>query len=426
MNSFQTYKVYFRRSNGEVGVKLIDATSPEFAESDGKRYGRVIRVVASGNSWLISILLMIQMFLNKVSPSFIRDLYSWNRRGFKLRQRIEFLQSLSNMLRGYKLSEALSMLSQNFSGEVRHACRQLRHSCVNESKDIVEALRALGPRYIPGVTLAIIAINAKVGTLDQAFKEGLRFERDMAKLESGYIIKAFFSMMWFVVAIACIWVTDVYGWDFLDEFNYFAVMPEAGDSKDMLDFTRQLLHWTNVVGMVVFAIWSAAIVVIGAGRDVAAETIERWVLRIPIVRGMMLNRINFVACYQVHKLLSKGVSLMEAFQYVVAELPKGVLRDDLIRVIRLIGDGSTEWVDGFHSFGDLERALLKSSTNQDEIAESFDAQADQFLFHYQRSVDMFTIVHVAMMAMFMISYVVVLSMLMFIPMAGGFEMVEQL
>lgn len=140
----------------------------------------------------------------------------------------------------------------------------------------------------------------------------------------------------------------------------------------------------------------------------------------------MLNRINFVACYQVHKLLSKGVSLMEAFQYVVAELPKGVLRDDLIRVIRLIGDGSTEWVDGFHSFGDLERALLKSSTNQDEIAESFDAQADQFLFHYQRSVDMFTIVHVAMMAMFMISYVVVLSMLMFIPMAGGFEMVEQL
>lgn len=423
---FYTYKVYFRRSNGDVGVKLIDAQGPEHAEYDGRRYGRVIRVAAVSQPLYLQVILMMQMFLNRISPDFLRNLYSWNRKGFTFRQRVEFLQSLSNMLRGYKLSDALAMLSQNFTGDIREACRQLRHSCVNESKEITDALRELGPRYIPGVTLAIIAINSKVGSAADAFKEGLKFERDMAAMESGYIIKALLSMFWFVVTILSIWVMDAFGWEFLDDFNYFAVMPQEGESKDMLDFTRVLLHWSNVVGLSVLAVWSIAVVLIGAGRDVAATVVEKWILKIPVVRGAMLNRINFVACYQVHKLLSKGVSLMESFQYVAAELPEGVLKEDFTRVLNLLGEGSTEWQDGFHSFGDLERALLKSSTNQDEIAETFDAQADQFLFHYQRSVDLFTYIHIGMTGVFMVSLVLILALLMFIPMAGGFEMVDQL
>lgn len=424
-NGFNSYKVYFRRSNGELGTKLVDAQNPELAEYEARRYGRVIRVASVSPPYLIQIWILVQQLMNRFSPVWLRNLYPWNRRGFTFRERVEFMQSFSTMLRGYKLSEAVSMMAQNFSGEIRHACRRIRHSCVYEHKDLVDALKELGPRYIPGVTLAIIAINQRVGSLDIAFKEGLKFERDMAKLESGYIVKALMAMGWFLLTVASMFLMETYGWALLDDFDYFAIMPTEGETMDMVNLTKSLSYWTNVFGLVLFSIWLSGILVLGVGRDFAAQTVEKWILKIPVVRGAMLNRMNFVACYQVHTLMSKGIPIVECFQCVMEELQPGVLRDDFQRVITLLNEGSTDWVDGFHSFGDLERALLKSSTNQDEIAETFNAQSDQFLFNYQRSVDLFAIIHYVFTGLIGFSFGVILVFLMFIPMAGGLEVLQK-
>lgn len=423
---FHVYKVYFRRSNGQVDFKKIDAVSSDQAENDGRRYGRVLRTVKENSGLFRKFIDGAKVLLNTYVPSSINKYFPWNRGGFSKRERVEFLLSLSNVLRGAKLTDALSLLSQNFSGSVRDVCRKLRYQCAYENKDLIEAIRDLGPRYIPGVTLTIIAINHKVSSLDASIREGLNFEKEMAKLESGYIVKAIWSIAWFWFAAFSLILTDVFGWQLLNDFNYFAVMPESGSSVDKMNLTRDILHWSSVAATIVFSMWFLAFLVFAVGRDISPAIVERWILKVPVLRGTILNRNNFVATYQVAKLLSKGVPQIDAFRNVSKEFPDGVLKRDFERVIGLLEEGSQEWVDGFYSFGDLDRALLKSSNNAEEIAEVFDAQSNQFLYQYQRSIDVFSYIHHAFTTIFTLLLSYVLVGLMFLPMVGGFEVIDQM
>lgn len=418
----QFYKAVIRKSNGRIINKVIDANSQTAAAQEASRYGRVIRTSLIKPSFfdevLFSIMLWLPHWLTKWMPNNPDP-------GLSNRDRIEFLQTLSNMLVGYSLNDALSIMIQNFKGPIRITCRKMRNAVLS-SKDPIDALREMGNRYIPGVTLAIIATNSKVDKLSNAFKEGLSFERDMARLQSGQVVKIIAAMAWFLGTMVMIILSDLYGWSFMDSVNYFALMPETGPSRDALDSTRLWLQHSGTAATILLSAWFLFILVVGAGRDLNPSLVEKWILKIPVVKGAMLNRGNFLACYQINKLLSKGVPLAETLKHVRKELEKGVLKDDLSRVIDLINEGNPDWVDGFHSFSDLDRALLKSSNNQNEIADVFGAQSDQFMFAYEKSVMILTLVHWIFISVFMIILIGVLSMLMFLPMAGGFDMVNQL
>lgn len=420
---FYTYKAVIRKSNGSITTKYIDATSAAIAQMDASRYGRVVRVSLVAPTWFDNLMYTLMKFL----PIWLTKWIPIHPDpGFSKQHRIEFLQTLSNILVGYPINESLSIMIQNFRGPIQVTCRRLRHSIILTSKDPVDALKELGDRYLPGVTLAIIATNAKVDKLSNAFKEGLNFEREMATLESGQIAKMLEAILWFVGATVMMIAADVYGWSFMESINYFSIMPEEGSSRDMLEATRITLSVFGKIAIATLTIWFLFILVIGAGRDINPSVVERWILHIPIVRAAMLNRRNFLTCYQVNKLLVKGVSLVETLTHVRNELESGVLKDDIARVILLINNGSPDWVDGFHSFSDLDRALLKSSNNQNEIAEIFSAQSDQFLKAYKKSINLLSIFHWVFISVFMIVLIGILSMLMFLPMAGGFDMVNQL
>lgn len=418
----QFYKAVIRKSNGQIVNKIIDANSQTAAAQEASRYGRVIRTSLIRPSWfdevLFSIMLWLPNWLTKWMPNNPDP-------GLSNRDRIEFLQTLSNMLVGYSLNDALSIMIQNFKGPIRITCRKMRNAVLS-SKDPIDALREMGNRYMPGVTLAIIATNSKVDKLSNAFKEGLSFERDMARLQSGQVVKIIAAMAWFFGTMVMIIVSDLYGWSFMESVNYFALMPESGPSQDALTATRTWLQHSGTAATILLSAWFLFILIIGAGRDLNPSLVEKWILKIPVVKGAMLNRGNFLACYQINKLLSKGVPLAETLKHVRNELEKGVLKDDLGRALELINEGNPDWVDGFHSFSDLDRALLKSSNNQNEIADVFGAQSDQFMFAYEKSVMILTLAHWVFISIFMIILIGVLSMLMFLPMAGGFDMVNQL
>jgi type II secretory pathway component PulF len=406
---YNTYKAVIRKSNRIVETKFVDATDTSSAKTEASRYGKVLRVVP-------------------VKATMVDGwLYAWReRKKMKTHTRIEFLQTMSNMLVGYTIGEALSIMVQNFSGKIKDLSRKLRHLCVHEQMDPVDAMHSLGEKYFPSVTIAIIRSNAKVVSLAEAFREGLEFEREIGKLQSSYTLKIGWAMFTFLISIITTILSHIYGWDLLDEVNYFVLMPEEGTSIDMLNDTKFFLAFSAYMAMAIGTIWLAMFIFFGAGRDISPETVERWVLRVPLIRGAMLSRTNFVATYQIYKLLSKGVKLLETFKHVHNEQKDGVLKADLARVIYMLEDGNAEYIDGFHSFTDLDRALLKSANRQDEVANVFQAQSDQFLTTYKRSVQHFVLLHNYIMYFFAIMLVLILTMLMFLPMVGGFDLVDQL
>jgi type II secretory pathway component PulF len=400
-----------KKNNGRIINKEVEATSEDSARIEAGIYGRVLRVMPSKKSWF-------RRWREK----------RLERRGFKDRDRIEMLQTLSNMLVGYKLSDALSVMVQNFSGPIKVASQRVRQLAVLDSKEPVDAFDLLGRKFFPGTTIAIMRSNAKIGHLVDAIKESLEFEREMAAINKGRFLELAMAVVFFFLSGLSIIVTQLYGLDALNSVDYFVMMPESGKSRDLLVDTFSWLSGSYYIAVFALGSWAIFGSIILGGRDIKSQApkIESIVLRIPLLRGAMLNQLNFVTTYQIYKLISKGVPMLEAFKYVEAETREGVLKEDLKRVIECLSNGDVDWVDAFYSFTDLDRALLKSATKEEETADVFKAQSDQFLYAYDKSLGGVVTIHKLFTNFFMIVLVLVFTMIMFLPMMGGFELVDQL
>lgn len=411
---FRSFNVVVRKSNGDSATKYIDAIDAAGAQVEGIRYGKVLRVteIKKGqlHYWLMA-------YRRKKGFSIFKKTNS--------RRQLEFLQTMSNMLVGYTIGEALSIMIQNFKGMVRDASQRLRQYTIVEQMDPVDALERLGPKYLPQVTIAIIRSNAKVSSLNEAFREGLEFQREILKLQASHAAAMMISIFKFLFAMSFVIITYFYAFPLLDSVGYFALIPETGDAADSVKDMEVYIDVTGLLGIIVTSIWFAIILIVGVGRDLSPEKIEKLILKLPLLNGAMLSRVNFITTYQIYKLLSKGVPLMETFNYVNSEMNDGVLKEDLDRVLRQLTKGDPDWVDSFHSFSDLDRALLKSATHQDEMANVFQAQADQFLSSYDVSITTLMKIHDVIAGLFLIVLIFILTLLMFLPMVGGFDLVNQ-
>lgn len=404
-----TYKVTARKSNGQLVTKKIDAQNEESARLEALRYGRPIRVSQIKDGLFSRIK---KKLLSKV--------------GLNAQSRMEFLQTISNMLVGYNLNEALSVMIQNFSGPIKEVSRRLRYETIIKQKDPIDALGELGPKFFPSVTIAIIRSNSKVSKLNEAFREGLKFEREMTTLQKGQMVKVYSSGLWFVISCLMAMGAHWYGWDLMEDVNYFAMMPDKGSSVDMLNDLKGQLAILGWSAASIFSIWFSILLFLMFAPDiVSAERAQKVILKMPLVNGVVLSRLNFVACYQIQKLMSKGVPQLSAFSYVAQEQAEGVLKADLERAQALLKEGSQDWVDGFHSFSDLDRALLKSSTSLDEMADVFGAQSDQFLQKHKNGISGLFWVHWFFAGGLLLPFIVILTLLFALPMIGGFELADQ-
>lgn len=404
-----TYKVTARKSSGQLVTKKIDAQNEEAARIEALRYGRPIRIIQIKDGFFSRLKKKV---LGKV--------------GLNAQSRMEFLQTMSNMLVGYNLNEALSVMIQNFSGPIREVSRRLRYETIIKQKDPIDALGEFGPKFFPSVTIAIIRSNSKVSKLNEAFREGLKFEREMTTLQKGQMVKVYSSGLWFFISCAMAMGAHWYGWDLMEEVNYFAMMPDKGSSVDMLNNLKDQLAILGWSAAGIFGIWVSILLFLMFAPDiVSAEKAQKVILKIPLVNGVVLSRLNFVACYQIQKLMSKGVPQLSAFKYVAQEQAEGVLKADLERAQNLLKEGSLDWVDGFHSFSDLDRALLKSSTSLEEMADVFGAQSDQFLQKHKNGISGLFWVHWFFAGSLLLPFIVILTLLFALPMVGGFELADQ-
>ena len=87
--------------------------------------------------------------------------------------------------------------------------------------------------------------------------------------------------------------------------------------------------------------------------------------------------------------------------------------------------GAPDWQKGFYSFSDLDRALLMSAGSSKEVAQVFQAQADQFLLNHRNGMKWLSIWHIAVSAIFGLILIYALTIIMFLPAAGGLQMVDE-
>jgi type II secretory pathway component PulF len=396
------YRISIRKRKGVI-TKVFDAENATDATARAEQYGQVLKVVP-----LKKGLLNILARPNK--PMSETD-------------RFKFFRTLSNFLVGYSLDRSLTLMSENFANPIRRVCLQLKEGV--QTKDLADAMEDIGIADFPPMTVAVIRANSQVDTLSNALLEGMSFERRLLEIQQQESNGLMAATAYFLAAIIGMIATE-YSFPMLEGINYFDLIPETGKARDLLTSVVWLssTFFTAALWMLMF--WVALMINLSLVKSWIPEIVDNVVLKIPVLRGAMLARHNFLGCYQLSKLISKGIKIDSALKQVESTVPRGALKDDFNRVVDLLTNGSPEWAMGFESFSDLDRALLLSSSDKEGVGEVFRAQADQFIAEYKDSLQYISYIYYTFAGVFGIVIVYILAMLMFIPSIGGFEMVDNI
>lgn len=409
------YIVTIRQSN-KVVKKKVSAITPDAARAGSEVYGRVINVKKAP----ISFGTIVKTALGSI-PMVGNTFASLVTKRLSSNDRFQFFQTLSNFLKGYTVDESLRMMSENFSNPIKRICNEIR---MLPSDDFANQLSILNEKDFPPIFVEVIRANSKVTSLSETLMEVVRFERKILEIKKqdrlgmymaiGYFLGACFSMIG-------LW----YSYPMLDGMKYFDIIPKEGDARDSLNFLMWLSEICYIAAKYILYAWFGVAIALWQGGWFIPILTDRAILYVPILREVLLLRGNFLACYQVGVLVEKGIELRSAIEQVEKSLDAGALKTDFKRVLDLMTQGAPDWQKGFYSFSDLDRALLMSAGSSKEVAQVFQAQADQFLLNHRAGIRWLSIWHIAVSAVFGLILIYALTIIMFLPAAGGLQMVDQ-
>lgn len=409
------YIVTVRQSN-KVVKKSVTAINPEAARAGSEVYGRVINVKKAP----FRLSTLFHSALSSV-PVVGKWLSSKVTKRLSANDRFQFFQTLSNFLKGYTVDESLRMMGENFSNPIKRICNELR---TLPSADFADQLSQLSEDDFPSIIVEVVRANSKVSSLSETLMEAVKFERKLIEIKSqdrlglymaiGYFLGACFSMIG-------LW----YSYPMLDGMKYFDIIPKEGDARDSLNFLLWISEICYIASKYLLYAWFGVCIALWQGRWFIPILTDRAILYIPLLREVLLLRDNFLACYQVGVLVEKGIELRSAIEQVEKSLDAGALKTDFKRVLTLMTQGAPDWQKGFYSFSDLDRALLMSAGSSKEVAQVFQAQADQFLLNHRAGIRWLGIWHIVVSAVFGLILIYALTIIMFLPAAGGLQMVDQ-
>jgi hypothetical protein len=409
------YVVTVRQSN-KVVKKTVSAISPDAARAGSEVYGRVINVKSAP----FRIGTIFHALLSSI-PVVGKWMSSQATKRLSANDRFQFFQTLSNFLKGYTVDESLRMMSENFSNPIKRICNEIR---TLPSADFADQLSQLSEDDFPSIIVEVVRANSKVSSLSETLMEAVKFERKLIEIKSqdrlgmymaiGYFLGACFSMIG-------LW----YSYPMLDGMKYFDIIPKEGDARDSLNFLLWISEVCYIAAKYILYVWFGIVILLWQGRWFLPILTDRAILYIPILREVLLLRDNFLACYQVGVLVEKGIELRSAIEQVEKSLDAGALKTDFKRVLTLMVQGAPDWQKGFYSFSDLDRALLMSAGSSKEVAQVFQAQADQFLLNHRAGIRWLGIWHIVVSAIFGLILIYALTIIMFLPAAGGLQMVDQ-
>jgi type II secretory pathway component PulF len=415
MSNYREYLVVYKRANGAYGHKKVDALDAEQAKKEGSRYGSVLKVSEVGRG-----------LFNRVFVTPLKKFKLSLGGGLSDKERIEFLQILSTLLVGYKLPDALNIIIQNFNGMIKYTARVIRDQIEFNNKDFTTAMSSLGGSFFPPTVVAIIKVNEKVSSLVDACKEGLSFQKKLMEMKGGDFMSLIFAFFYFVFVVLLVWVMGKYLWMGLESFDYFSMVPEESETaQQQMKLVKELLNWCVYLSNFVFILVALVAVLLVMKLYIPAFA-DGIIQKIPILNRLVLYKTNFIYLYQMHKLLDKGISLPQMFDVIIEELPNGILKKDTERAFESIKEGNSDWGDSFYSFTDLDRSMLRSATDQEDIANVFLAQSERFYYLNQLSVKMVTkALETSSFALVML-LTLILTYVSIIPAVGGFDMMKTL
>jgi general secretion pathway protein F len=284
-----------------------------------------------------------------------------------------FFTRLASML-GSRVgtSMALTLMRDTFKGKIQEVSGRLLNY-VETGKDLADAMEQIGAPDFPDATVALIKAGSRSGETWRAIKDASAFEHELATIKKGAAKGLATGVFGFLMAGALTVISTLY---IGPAIMGSSLISGAGSSVD--------IGWINTVANVV-GIAMAVLLVIGlvmfafasVGRRLAPVAADKFILKIPFYKDLVLARNNFIVLYGLKLLIRSGVRTEEALRLSAEGAPKGALRSDLIHAMNAVKTGR-EWPTVMDTLHPTDKAALLSAADREQVASTLEALSDQY------------------------------------------------
>lgn len=267
------------------------------------------------------------------------------------------------------LSKALGLISETFRGSIRRVAKALEQK-INFGMGLAEALET-EPKSFPPGTIALIRAGISAGDTGQALREAADFEQMMQDIRKGSV-KEIWTGIGYFIAAAGLTAGTMY---------YFGPMVI---NDPMFDRPGIETAWIEQIGWITLYVNFGLLGLLGIlgfmgtlGRQAAPAAIDRLIAKIPFYSDLVLAKTNYLIFYKLSLMVNAGIRIYDALEITAKDAPRGALRSDLQKALKMIRNGS-HWAHGMESLEATDRASLLSSSDRKDVARTFRILAEQF------------------------------------------------
>lgn len=283
-----------------------------------------------------------------------------------------FFARLSAMLSSkVGTSEALLLIRDTFKGRIQEVAGRLLRF-VEGGLDLAEAFEKVGNPDFPETTVALIKAGIKSGESGRAIKDAATFERELAVIRKGASKGIWMGVGSLVFAGLVTIVSALYVGPQIMESPMIKMA--KGVDISMIDTAARI---TAYIIAAILAVGFLGYMTSVVGRRVAPVSVDRFIMKIPFYKDLVLSKNNFITLYGLQLLVRSGVKIEEALRLTAEGANKGALRSDLIAASTAVKTGKP-WPVQMQSFHPTDRAALLSAPDREQTANTLAELADQY------------------------------------------------
>lgn len=342
----KTFKAVIDKS-GKMETRLIEAENIEKAKMTALRFGKVIK---------------------------IEKKYGFNfEPALELGDRQIILLRLSAMT-GSKIGagEALSLMEDNFTGQIKRICGRLL-KLVENGNNLSESMHIIGSPHFPQSVLALIKAGFAGGNTPEALKNAAKFEHEMDLIKRGGMGEFITGIIGYLFALLITFGTTRYLVPWMNESD---LMKMAGENAKMPVF--EILAVICEVSMGITGLIFFGLVLLGTlGRKISPISADGLILKVPYYKDLILSRNNYTTLYSLSLLIGSGVPIETALSLSAENAAPGAMKADLDAAVRNTKIGQP-WAKAMKHLHATDRATLVSQQDRDSTAKALISLSDQY------------------------------------------------
>lgn len=333
--------------NGTMFTRVLEAESIESARTISRKFGKVIKIEKKGG-------------FNFDPPLELPD------------RQIILLRLAGMAASKVSISEALSLMEENYSGTIRRICGRLL-KLVETGDDLAVSMEKIGSPHFPASVIALVKAGSQTGNTAVALRNAAKFEAEMEQIKRGGMTEFLTGIVGFLAAILTTFGTTRYMAPMMNESD---LMKIAADNAKVPVF--EILGTISEIVIGISGILFFALVLLASiGRMVVPLSADKLILKIPLYKDLILSRNNYTILYSLALLIGSGVQVNDALRISAENAPAGVMKSDLVAAHLAAKNGSS-WPKAMVSLHPTDRASLGLVLDRKGTADALEALSDQY------------------------------------------------